>query len=204
MEAVKAIHFSLALGVLVAVYFFPTESVEQAPGVLVEEEPRQSAPVLHAFDHRGFHITPLAAFHIRARVLTRESYWMGRESSLSPLDLTLGWGLMSDQRTLDRLRLGRGYRRFTVEPRAGVTRDELGEWLRHSANVHLIPATAALEKQLLAAKRGAIVELDGHLIEAVGADSWRWRSSLTREDTGDGACELLWVEWMRPAARGGG
>ena len=25
-------------------------------------------------------------------------------------------------------------------------------------------------------------------------DGWRWRSSLTREDTGAGACELVWVE----------
>lgn len=23
---------------------------------------------------------------------------------------------------------------------------------------------------------------------------WRWRSSLSREDTGDGSCELVWVE----------
>ena len=32
------------------------------------------------------------------------------------------------------------------------------------------------------------------LIEVRGADGWRWRSSLTREDTGAGACELVWVE----------
>jgi hypothetical protein len=34
----------------------------------------------------------------------------------------------------------------------------------------------------------------GYLVEARGADGWRWRSSLTREDTGAGACELIWVE----------
>jgi hypothetical protein len=35
------------------------------------------------------------------------------------------------------------------------------------------------------------------LVEADGRDGWKWRSSLTRDDTGDGACELMWVEWMR-------
>jgi hypothetical protein len=26
------------------------------------------------------------------------------------------------------------------------------------------------------------------------ADGWRWDSSLSREDSGPGACELVWVE----------
>jgi hypothetical protein len=32
------------------------------------------------------------------------------------------------------------------------------------------------------------------LIEAQASDGWRWRSSLTREDTGNGACELVLVK----------
>jgi hypothetical protein len=31
-------------------------------------------------------------------------------------------------------------------------------------------------------------------MEARAPDGWRWRSSLTREDVGNGACELVWVE----------
>jgi hypothetical protein len=34
----------------------------------------------------------------------------------------------------------------------------------------------------------------GYLVEVRGRDGFRWRSSLTREDTGNGACELVWVE----------
>jgi hypothetical protein len=26
------------------------------------------------------------------------------------------------------------------------------------------------------------------------ADNWRWRSSLTRDDTGNGVCELIWIK----------
>ncbi len=26
---------------------------------------------------------------------------------------------------------------------------------------------------------------------------WRWKSSLTRKDTGNGACELVWVKQMK-------
>jgi hypothetical protein len=33
-----------------------------------------------------------------------------------------------------------------------------------------------------------------HSHKSRAPDGWRWRSSLTREDTGAGACELVWVE----------
>ena len=31
------------------------------------------------------------------------------------------------------------------------------------------------------------------LVAAQGDDGWQWRSSLSREDSGDGACELIYV-----------
>jgi hypothetical protein len=43
-------------------------------------------------------------------------------------------------------------------------------------------------------RTGSVVRLEGYLVEARADDGWRWRSSLTREDTGNGACELVWVE----------
>jgi hypothetical protein len=43
---------------------------------------------------------------------------------------------------------------------------------------------------------GAIVHFDGELVEAAARDGWTMRSSLTREDTGNGACELVWVEHL--------
>ena len=41
--------------------------------------------------------------------------------------------------------------------------------------------------------RGDRIRIDGWLIEADAPDGWRWRSSLTREDVGDGACEIVYV-----------
>ena len=51
-----------------------------------------------------------------------------------------------------------------------------------SANMHMILADSQ------------VVKITGYLIEARAADGWRWKSSLTREDTGAGACELLFVK----------
>jgi len=64
----------------------------------------------------------------------------------------------------------------------------------HSANMHMIPADAAVAYQLKRVRVGDVVSLDGLLVEADKANGWRWRSSLTRDDTGGGACELVYVQ----------
>jgi hypothetical protein len=43
-------------------------------------------------------------------------------------------------------------------------------------------------------RTGALIHLSGRLVEATGPEIGTWRSSLTRTDTGNGACELVWVE----------
>ena len=60
--------------------------------------------------------------------------------------------------------------------------------------MHMIPATAEVERRLLHVRSGQVVALTGYLVEVHGLDGFRWRSSLTREDTGNGACELVWVD----------
>jgi hypothetical protein len=70
----------------------------------------------------------------------------------------------------------------------------VGEVTTHSANMHMIPANGTLEKRLLAVKPGQIVALRGVLIRADGEDGWHWVSSLSRADSGDGSCEVVWVE----------
>ena len=41
---------------------------------------------------------------------------------------------------------------------------------------------------------GKSLTLRGYLVQAQAPDGWHWRSSLTREDTGGGACELIFVQ----------
>jgi hypothetical protein len=60
--------------------------------------------------------------------------------------------------------------------------------------MHLIPATGAVEKKIRSLRAGQVVSLKGYLVEVKNDDGFTWRSSLTREDTGAGACELIWVE----------
>ncbi len=140
----------------------------------------------------GYRIIPLADFSIEARVLSAKHYSIGREADLSPVDLALGWGRMSDEAVLARIDIsqsGRFY--FWRTDNFPIPRREIET---HSANMHMVPADKYIERKLEAIRPGQIVSFSGQLIEAQASDGWHWRSSLTREDTGNGACELVLVK----------
>ena len=59
--------------------------------------------------------------------------------------------------------------------------------------MHLIAADKSVAKQISRARSGQAVTMKGYLVEASRADGFTWRSSLSRTDSGDGACELMWV-----------
>jgi hypothetical protein len=60
--------------------------------------------------------------------------------------------------------------------------------------MHMIPANRTIAKRLKSVREGNIVEARGYLVNVEADDGWHWRSSLTRQDTGDGACELIWLQ----------
>jgi hypothetical protein len=168
--------------------------IERSPGVLAPEAPSQrpldaDAPMLHK---DRYQIRALAEFALEARVLGREDYRFDVGAELAPVDLALGWGPMSDSTVLARIAIhqrNRFYYWFTATfpiPRRDIE--------THSANMHLIPASRAVADRLKSVRPGHIVSLGGYLVDVRRDDGWRWRSSLSREDTGAGACELVWVE----------
>lgn len=173
--------------------YYSDRPIESPPGVLAPESPVQEAATgLAPFEAEGFRITPLARFSATARVLGAERYRFDREADLAPVDLVLGWGPMSDSAHLDQIEITQGNRFYFWRaetlplPRSAIE--------RNSANMHLIPADALVRRRLLDVRTGQVVTFEGYLVEVVSPDGWRWRSSLTREDTGQGACELVWVE----------
>ena len=139
-------------------------------------------------------ITPVAAFSLEARVLSTERYHSGRQADLSPIDLALGWGAMSDSAVLGKLNISQGnrfyYYRWAEQPPISPS-----EIVKLSANMHMIPANNEIKERLNKVRVGHVVKLSGYLVHAyVPADGWRWNSSMTRSDSGNGACELMWVE----------
>ncbi len=158
----------------------------------VAEIPVQESAGAATLQRAGYTIEPVASYDVRARVLSIERYRMGREADLSPLDFALGWGPMSDPAVLDRLSISQGDRWYHYRWE-GAPPLEPSMMARSSANTHLVPADDSVKNRLLHVRKGEIVRLTGYLINVKHPDGWTWRSSLTRDDTGGGSCELMWV-----------
>ena len=169
-----------------------SETVSLGPGIRVDHAPQQTTIANgKPFAHEGYQITPLADFTVEAKVLSRENYYLDRESDLSPTDLALGWQKMSDEAVLEQIDIrqsGRWYhwrvQQFPI-PRRDIE--------TQSANMHIVPADKGVAAMLDRVRSGQVISLTGQLIRADSPDGWHWQSSLTREDTGARACELFYV-----------
>lgn len=194
-------HRVLVILFVVAAFFFGLRNswqndweVNQPPGVLVQETPfqrRPGRPKKFLFDE--ITLDAKAEYSITARVLHKKRYYFGREAKLVPFDFALGWGPMSDSAVLDELKITQSNRFYfwRTRGRMPVPRSEIET---NSANVHLIPANENVWKMLAGVRRGEVATFDGYLVSASDANGWIWNSSLSRKDTGAGACELMLVE----------
>jgi hypothetical protein len=172
--------------------YLSNRPITHGDGVIASQQPTQDASNQQTFTHNGYHITPLEDFAIEARVLAAKDYTFGREADLSPVDLALGWGSMSDEAILKDIKISQSNRFYYWQVQEfPIPRQEIET---QSANMHMIPADAQIEKTLKSIRPGQVVKLSGYLIEAKANDGWRWKSSLTRSDTGAGACEVIFVK----------
>lgn len=176
-------------------YWYSHRPLRYAPGILVRDDPGQiilpqsASPIAHG----NFVLKPLAMFSVDARVLHRRNYRYDAGAALVPVDLALGWGPMSDQSVLDQLNITQSMRFYWYEYKLPPP-IPVPEIVSHSANMHIIPATAQIAARCKSLRPGSLVRLIGDLVEASGPGIPRWRSSLSRTDTGNGACELFYVE----------
>ena len=191
---------AIALVVLFAVdRFIPAVplsflSSEPAPRPNALKEPVQAepseAPFAETRGRRTFRITPRATYDVAARVGATERYRSGASGSLLPWDFVLTWGAATKEPAWSRLsylQTGRFY-----NWRCDDTLDP-GYVASHTANTHLIPGSSRIASALARVRRGDVVRLEGDLVDVDGPDGFVWKTSLTRTDTGPGACETLYV-----------
>lgn len=183
-----------AMAVCVLGYLvFHEGEITHGPGVMAPEPPLQEkVSENHDFTHNEFTIRSLARFQAKARVLSKENYRFGTEAELSPVDLALGWGPMSDESVLEKLSISQSNRWYRW--RAKELPIPQREIEINSANMHFIPSTREIRNTLKDVRKGDIVEFKGSLVKVMAEDNWQWASSLTRTDTGNHSCELVWVE----------
>lgn len=141
-------------------------------------------------------LIPRAEYLIAARIISKQEFTDDWLADVSPLDLGLGWGDLSDTTFDSQLHWRQGNRwlfySWLDEPPLPPT------YIKdHAANVHIIPATENLRLAVLLLEAGDLVLLEGLLVDAEKTEGGLVRTqytSLTRTDEGFGGCEVIYVE----------
>jgi hypothetical protein len=159
------------------------------------KEPAQGEPVGEPFSEtrggRTFRLTPRASYDVAARVGATERYRSGSSGSILPWDFVLTWGAATKEPAWSHVSFTQTGRFYLWS-----TRDDSldpGYMASHTANTHLVPGSSRVASALARVRRGDVVRLEGDLVDIDGPEGFAWKTSLTRTDTGAGACETLYV-----------
>jgi hypothetical protein len=173
-------------------HWLTTRPVHPPDGVLAAQDPRQVDLDSSAQIHMGrWTLTERASYQVTARVLGNEKYHFDALADLVPEDLALGWGSMSDNRTLRDIDISQSNRfYFWHSTSLPLPREVI---IAHSAKTHVIPGSRAVATLLARIRPGQVVTLTGSLVDGRRDDGLSIKTSLTRTDSGAGACEVLLV-----------
>jgi hypothetical protein len=150
----------------------------------------------HTVENFQFEIEPVAAYTISCVVISKRYHTNTLEDKLSPVDLCVVWGALSEPENLEHiysLQAGRWCSfRYTSELTVDQSYIE-----NHIANMHLIPANENVNKAVKSIKEGQKIYMEGYLVKVFKYGQCIWVSSLSREDSGEGACEVFYVTKVR-------
>ncbi|MFO7613639.1 MAG: hypothetical protein R6W71_03270 [Bacteroidales bacterium] len=154
------------------------------------EETRE---IIHEGKNGTVNMVLLAEYSITAVVKSRRNYSTDTASAVSPMDLVLAWGNLNAKNIDDAVTYTQRNRWYfyRLKSTENVT---LYDIQTQSANTHVIPADEVILKELNKIRRNDLVELQGYLVRVIfNPQAPPWTSSMTRIDTGDGSCEIMYV-----------
>ncbi len=186
----------------------PTPTARDASPIVVSEDPAQEAveqpeAVVLKRGKLEYRLTPKARYILRGIVLSRSGYGYDAMAKLAPCDVAMCWGKLVKGRQYAQLKWSQSMRWYWWQYGESFGHDET--WVaRWSSNTHIIPADGNLERAAKSLKKGQPAELEGDLVfvnwTAGGEARW-WRSSLTRDDQGNGSCEILYLKRVKQGGK---
>jgi hypothetical protein len=184
-------------------FFVRRNFSESATSLLNLDEPIQiatSGEINMRVGDTNVRIEKVAEYSITGRVVGTSRYSFGIRGELSPYDVGLAWGPLSDIAVDDRISWRSSQRWLTFRTNDFALLPLISI---NSSNTHLIPANNDIRRLLRHIRRNDVVRLEGYLVQAHYTDrghSITIPTSTSRYDTGNGACEQMYVTsvtWLR-------
>lgn len=150
----------------------------------------------HVVEEVQFMIEPVATYEIAFVVLSARYHYSSLEDKLSPVDLCVVWGKLAEPENLEHIYSLQAARWCSYRYDGGLSLDA-AYVESHVANIHIIPANENVLKAVKSIKKDQEAVLEGFLVKVYREGRLIWSSSLTRTDSGDGACEVFYVTKVR-------
>jgi len=141
-------------------------------------------------DEGNIPIVLLAEYTVQGVIKSKKKY-TDYSSRVSQYDVALAWGNLNEKEIDSHIRYSQSRRwyYFNFDKNVSVSSSYIAE---HSANVHLINQDLLVLRKIENLNVNDHIKLIGYLVK-VNFDNGTWESSLTRTDTGNGACEIMYV-----------
>ncbi len=143
-------------------------------------------------------IIPRAEYEISGVVKSKKKY-SDFPSQISEYDFTIAWGDLNKEEIDNFIKYSQSgrwyYYRYAAE--SPVSADYIS---KHSANIHIIHKDKEVLNIIKNINEGDFIKLTGFLVDVDfdnGENNPIWKTSRTRNDTGDGSCEILYVEEVK-------
>jgi hypothetical protein len=152
-------------------------------------------PIIMKVKNGLFTLTPIAEYKVSGMVVGRRTYSEGWEAKLSPIDLAIAWGNLVEPEVDGSVHYSQSHRWYFFRFKEGSPLNN-AYIIAHSSNHHMIPANENIRRALETITKKDKIFLEGLLVNVKGTYEGQtvfWNTSLSRMDTGQGACELFYV-----------
>ena len=170
----------------------------------VRTEPLQSTVAAPAFGaHAGkvdYRIAPVADYDITGLVVSRhdaDAWWdwihAASNDHLNVVDLCMIWGANAADGAYEKMKFSSG--QFVCYVSSKDSDAWQPQYLRALSNNHLLTENPVIARQLRQVRVGDQIRLRGQLVSYSHDAGFAFTrgTSITREDTGNGACETVFV-----------
>lgn len=176
------------------------ENIAAVPDIFTDpiQKPISTSPIEIEANKVNYKIEPLYEYEIAGLVVSFQHHngkfglhnlW---NDHLNMADFCLLWGNNINKTDLSKLDFWNG--QFTCNVKTSDSQVWTNFSMRDISNNHLLTADNSIRKQLKNVRIGDQIRLRGYLASYSNNQGFNRGTSTTREDTGNGACETIYLE----------
>ncbi len=202
MEKIKVLLiFALILPILACIDSIPEFGTTPGENVGIHtyeepvQEPYTGDTIYKTIGGYTFTIVPVATYKISALVICMKYYRADEVDELTPVDLCVVWGQMAIPENIHYFTCTQRDRGCYLAAEESPLNDAYVD--THFTNIHVIPADDTILKTIKTLTVNQVVYLEGFLVNVYCRGASIWETSLTRRDTGDNSCEVLYVTTVK-------